>query len=201
MSSHSCLRSASRILTSPSAGAPRLLEEAAPLLERLAGHTHERAHLSVLQGAEVLTVLSQSAGRAVEAVGWVGRVTRAYCTSAGQALLMDHDRATLQRLFADVEFSARAHNSPRNLRELEARIAAAQENGVVFCSEEFENGLVAAAAPVRDVTGSIVGELNGSAPKFRVDGNEEALMAAVSEAAVALSVPPARSSTALLGTP
>ena len=35
---------------------------------------------------------------AVQAVGWVGRMTPAYCTSVGQALLLDHDRAALQRL-------------------------------------------------------------------------------------------------------
>ena len=57
------------------AGEPRLLEEAGPRLRRLAIETQERAHFSVLQGTDVLTLLSESPGRAVEAVGWVGRVT------------------------------------------------------------------------------------------------------------------------------
>src|SRR5690349_18437155 len=49
------------------AGEPRVLEEAAPRLRRLAAETQERAHFSVLQGSDVLTLLSESPGRAVEA--------------------------------------------------------------------------------------------------------------------------------------
>ena len=98
------------------AGEPRLLEEAGPRLRRLAIETQERAHFSVLQGTEVLTLLSESPGRAVEAVGWVGRVTPAYCTSAGEALLFDHDAAALELLFADVEFTRRARNTPGGRR-------------------------------------------------------------------------------------
>ena len=41
---------------------------------------------------------------------------------------------------------------------------------MVLASDEFEGGLVAAAAPVRDAGGAIVGALNVSAPSFRVEG-------------------------------
>src|SRR5690242_15521275 len=71
------------------AGERRLLEAAAPKLRRIAVSLGERVHLSVLQGIETLTVLSESPGRTVETVGWAGRVTPAYCTSAGRALLLD----------------------------------------------------------------------------------------------------------------
>jgi IclR family KDG regulon transcriptional repressor len=165
------------------AGEPRLLEEAGPRLRRLAVETQERAHFSVLQGTEVLTLLSESAGRAVEAVGWVGRVTPAYCTSAGAALLFDHDAAALELLFADVEFTRRARNTPEDVAALHARVAHGRERGVVLASDEFEGGLVAAAAPVRDGGGAIVGALNVSAPSFRVEGQEEDLCAAVLAAA------------------
>ena len=39
--------------------------------------------------------------------------------------------------------------------------------------EEFEPGLVAAAAPIRGVTGAIVAALNVSAPRFRFDDRLE----------------------------
>lgn len=169
------------------AGAPRLLEEAGPRLRRLAAEHQERAHLSVLQGSEVLTLLSESPGRAVEAVGWVGRVTPAYCTSAGQALLLDHDRDALSLLLADVDLRPRTPRTPTDLDALVERLDAGRAAGVVVCSEEFEAGLVSAAAPVRDVSGAIVATLNVSAPKFRVDGAEDELAAKVRDAARDLS--------------
>ena len=168
------------------AGQPRLLEEAAPRLRRLALQTQERAHFSVLQGHEVLTLLSESPGRAVEAVGWVGRVTPAYCTSAGQALLFDHDREALELLFSGIELVQRAQRTPTDVATLDERIATGRARGVVLCADEFESGLVSAAAPVRDAGGTIVGALNVSAPIFRVEGREEELCTAVQAASADL---------------
>jgi DNA-binding IclR family transcriptional regulator len=149
------------------AGQPRFLEEAAPALGRLVSAFNERAHLSVLQGSMVLTLLSDSPGRAVEAVGWVGRTTPVYCTSAGQALLMDHDLAGIEALLVDVDLRPLGPNTATSVQELYERIEAAREDDYVIADEEFEQGLIAIAAPVRDGHGRIVASLNISAPRFR----------------------------------
>jgi IclR family transcriptional regulator, KDG regulon repressor len=169
------------------AGQPRVLEEAAPRLRRLASETHERAHFSVLEGSDVLTLLSESPGRAVEAVGWVGRVTPAYCTSAGRALLLDHDADALDALFGEVDMQRIAPNTPLDLDTLKARVDEARALGVARSDEEFEAGLVGAAAPVRDASGTIVGALNVSAPKFRIEGREAELVDAVRASALDLT--------------
>lgn len=169
------------------AGEPRILEEAAPRLRRLAAETQERAHFSVLQGAEVLTLLSESPGRALEAVGWVGRVTPAYCTSAGRALLLDHDREALELLFREVELRPVAPHTSPDVATLVTRVTEARAAGVALSDEEFEAGLVAAAAPVRDASGTIVGALNVSAPKFRIAGSEAAVVEAVRASAADLT--------------
>lgn len=166
---------------------PRVLEEAGPRLSALATRTQERAHLSVLQGADVLTLLSESVGRAVEAVGWVGRMTPAYCTSAGRALLFDHDRDELEARLADVDLRQLAPNTPTDLDTLAARVDEARERGYALCDEEFEAGLFAVAAPVRDASGAIVAAFNVSAPSFRVEAREELLVEAVCESVAELT--------------
>ncbi|MBA2383966.1 MAG: IclR family transcriptional regulator [Actinobacteria bacterium] len=138
-----------------------------PLLQRLVRELGERAHLSVLQGAEVLTVLSEAPDRAIQAAGWVGRTVPAYSSSSGRALLLDHDRERLAELFREVEFVAATPKTPHNVEELYDRISVARKRGFALVDEEFEAGLVAAAAPVRDFGGRIVAALNVSAPKFR----------------------------------
>jgi IclR family transcriptional regulator, KDG regulon repressor len=149
------------------AGQPRLLEEARPLLRRLVAQLEERAHLSVVQGNAVLTLLSDSPGRGVEAVGWVGRVTPAYCTSAGQALLLDCDRGALELILTGVELEPRAPRTPTDLDAIAEKLARARRRGHVVSDEEFEPGLVSVAAPVRGPSDAIVAALNVSAPKFR----------------------------------
>jgi IclR family KDG regulon transcriptional repressor len=169
------------------AGEQRLLSVAPPLLERLVKDLGETIHLSVLQGAEVLTVLSKSPSHAVTAVGWSGRTVPVYCTSSGRALLFDHDHDALSELLAGVEFRKLVPDTVRNVGELYERIVAARDRGYVLVDEEFEIGLVGAAAPVRDFQGQIVATLNVSAPKFRLGERLETAGKEVKRAADELS--------------
>ena len=150
------------------AGERRLLDEARPLLAHLVSQLSERAHLSVLEGAETLTILSESPPQSLQAVGWVGRGVPAYATSVGKALLMDHSRAELELVFEGIPFERLGPNTARTIADLERRIGEAREHGFATSDEEMEPGLVAAAAPVRDAHGRIVAALNVSGPKFRM---------------------------------
>ncbi len=150
------------------AGEQRLLSVAPAMLDQLVKSLGETAHLSVLQGTEVLTVLSESPSLAVKADGWAGRTVPIYCTSSGRALLFDHDREALEVLLSGVEFRRLRPGTVRNVEELDESLAAAREQGYALVDEEFEFGLVGAAAPVRDFRGQLVAALNVSAPKFRL---------------------------------
>jgi DNA-binding IclR family transcriptional regulator len=175
------------------AGEQRLLSVAPTLLERLVKNVGETAHLSVLQGVEVLTVLSESPPHAVKADGWAGRTVPIYCTSSGRALLFDHDHEALSGLLSGVEFRELRPGTVRDIEELEESIALAREQGYALVVEEFEFGLVGAAAPVRDFKGQLVAALNVSAPKFRLGRRLESAGREVKRAADELS--------ALLGWP
>jgi IclR family transcriptional regulator, KDG regulon repressor len=170
------------------AGEQRLLAATPPLLERLVKDLGETAHLSVLQGTEVLTVLSRSPSHAVKAVGWSGRTVPIYCTSSGRALLFDHDRDALSEFLSAVEFRRLGSNTVRDAEELYERLADARELGYALVDEEFELGLVGAAAPVRDFRGRIVAALNVSAPKFRLGKRLESAGRVVKRAADELSI-------------
>lgn len=170
------------------AGNQRLLMAGAPILQRLVEKDlGERIHLSVLQGAEVLTVLTESPPHAVQTVAWAGRLVTAHNTSSGRALLIDHTQEELERLFAGVEFGGGGPNAPRDVGELYERIVAARRSGYAIVDEEFEPGLVAAAAPVRDFRGSVMAALNVSAPKFRLRGRLPLAAQAIRAAADELS--------------
>jgi DNA-binding IclR family transcriptional regulator len=145
----------------------RLLRMAPPVLERLVDSLGERAHLSVLDGPAVVTLLSHSPAHAVQAAGWVGRTVPAYCTAAGRALLTDHDAAALRTRFDGVKLVLRGPNTVASLDELSARVHEAAERGYAVADEELEPGLTAVAAPVRRFDGRIVAAVNVSGPTFR----------------------------------
>lgn len=150
------------------AGDRRLVEEGATLLRGLVRDLGERAHLSVLQGREVLTVWTESPTVSVQATGWVGRTVPAWCTSSGRALLVDHDQEDLAELFAGIPFTSAGGRGPADVQELFHRVASVAASGYALADEEFEPGLVAVAAPVRAHHGRVVAAVNVSGPKFRL---------------------------------
>ena len=168
-------------------GQATLAAAAAPFLKRLVSELGETAHLSLLQGAEVMTILSESPNRAVQAASWVGRTVPVYCTSSGRPLLFDHDRDAVAALLAGAALDATGPNAPSDVDDLLKRIEAARRRGFAVVDEEFEPGLVAAGAPVRDFTGRVVAAVNVSAPKFRLGHRLDAAGASVKAAADELS--------------
>jgi len=146
----------------------RLLDAATPHMRELAVRLGERVHLSVLHGVDVLTVGSESPGRVVETVGWAGRMTPAYCTSAGRALLIDTEPREIERMFARVELTGHGSRAVRSPRELAERVTEARASGFAVVDQEFEPDLIGVAVPVRDGGGTIVASLNASAPRFRL---------------------------------
>lgn len=169
------------------AGDTGLLAAGEPIVLDLAHALGERAHLTVLRGSDVLTVLSYATPHTIQAAGWVGRTVPAYCTASGHALLVDHRRDALRQLFRGARLARLAPNTPRSIEELAERIDAARARGWAVADEEFEPGLVAVAAPVRDFRERIVAALNVSAPRFRFDEQLDKAAPRVVEAANALS--------------
>jgi IclR family transcriptional regulator, KDG regulon repressor len=131
------------------AGRSRLLALAPAQLRRLVDALGETAHLSVLAGDEVLTLISERSPRLVQASDWSGHRVPAHCTSSGRALLLDAEPDSLDGA-------------------LYRSVARARSLGYAAVDGEFEPGLVGVAAPVRDFRGRIVAALNISGPKFRL---------------------------------
>jgi IclR family transcriptional regulator, KDG regulon repressor len=158
-----------RVFTLAAGAADQHLRMLAPhVLRRLVARVREAAHLSVLEGNDVLTLMSERPTWAIQAAPWVGRLAPLYCTSAGRALLFDHTDDEVRALLDGVEISAAGPNAPRDVEDSLRRLHQARKVGYVVVEEEFEPGHVAVAAPVRDFRGHVTAALNISAPKFRL---------------------------------
>jgi IclR family transcriptional regulator, KDG regulon repressor len=158
------------------AGHPHLRQAAAEFVRLLTDEFGESAYLSVLEGHEVLTIISESPAHTLRAASWVGRShPYPYSTSAGRVLLFGHTEEELTALLGDLEFRPPGPKGPTSFVDFAARLARERLQGWVYVDEEFEPGLVGIAAPVYDFDGRVVAALNLSGPKFRA---EKALSAA-----------------------
>lgn len=149
-------------------GEARLLREAPPLMRSLVHDLGESVHLSVRQGTTVLTLLDESPAAAIHAPARVGSLTPIATTSAGRVLVCDLDPGELEAL---------------GMGHLASVVDDVPTAGYAIVREEFEPGLVAAAAPIFGPAGRVAAALNVSGPSFRFgDRLEEAARHLVSAA-------------------
>lgn len=153
-----------------SAGDQRVRELSPPVMRRLVDVVHERVHLSVLRGREVLTVHCESPQRGVEPVWWVGRTSPLHCSATGRVLMFDYSDDEVREAVSGLSFDDAGPNAPRDVAELLRRLNRARSRGFAFVDREADSDSVAAAAPVRDHGGGIVAAINISAPSYRLRG-------------------------------
>lgn len=131
--------------------------------ERLAAEVGETVNLAVLQEQWAVNVDQVRGPAAVSAHNWVGQLTPLHCTSSGKVLLAFADLGgavpALRR------FTAHTLTDPVELR---SELAAVRATGVARACEEYEVGLNAVAAPVRDRFGAVVAALSVSGPSYRL---------------------------------
>jgi DNA-binding IclR family transcriptional regulator len=185
----------------------RLASQARPALRRVANYTRETAHLCVLRGGNVLTILSELSPHEFRTTGWEGVTTAAWRTPSGRVLLSDWDPASLAEWYGmhgqDTPIVGPVPPNAAGLAVLPAppdgkavvtdlaslteELRRIRRTGYALLDEELELGVVGASAPIVDHTGRIVAALNVSAPKVRIGDRLEGLGRYVATSARELS--------------
>jgi len=135
-----------------------------PLAEKVG----ETVNLAILDGTQVLN-LEQSVprGHLVVNYGWVGRRTPLHATSTGKVLLAWAPPSKVAAVL-DSPLEAYTPNTITDPEMLQAELDSVLESGYSMGHEEYEVGLNAVAAPVRDHTGQVVAALSASGPSYRL---------------------------------
>ena len=177
-------------------------------LSELVAQTQETAHLNVLRGGRVLTIKTIVAADAVRRSGWDGVLSNAGITASGRAMLAGLTDSEIELwwqehalddplpiLSIDLPRPAepinpktrRAKKPARSLKAFMALLQDARDLGYAL-SDEFQSGIVDAAAPVRDSSNLVVAALSVGASKDRIGDQTDQLGQLVSAAALRLSV-------------
>jgi|SRR5579875_1024362 len=165
----------------------RLLQVGRPIVRELVETVRETGHLAVLEGAQVVTLFSHAPPVLMRVFEWTGSTVPAACTASGRALLLDYDSDQLEKTLGSGPLPGHGATAVRTIPELEARLERARALGYVVVREEFELGLTAVAAPVRDFSGRVIASINVSGPDFRVAPRLTEIGVATAEAAARLS--------------
>ena len=142
---------------------------ARPYLANLRDQTEVSAHLSVLEGTDVLYLGSHQARSGFVSNMATGTRTQAYASAIGWCLLGSHSDDELKTFCENIEMSVFTDETPTTFAMLRDRVKAARKQGFVFSRGFREPGGSSVAVPVRDNTGRVVACVNVSGPDSGFD--------------------------------
>ncbi|EHR51244.1 beta-ketoadipate pathway transcriptional regulator, PcaR/PcaU/PobR family [Saccharomonospora marina XMU15] len=138
-----------------------MIEIAQPHLLRLAEQTGESASLAALDGTEVVYIARVPVRRIMSINVSIGTRVPAHATSMGRVLLAWAPRSRIDEVI-EAGLPRRTELTITDPTELRSALRTVREQGYAIVSEELEEGLVSASAPVRDRSGSVVAALASS---------------------------------------
>ncbi len=141
-----------------------LAHESRKACEALAADVGETVDVAILDGDRVINISEVRGPAAVASHNWVGQSTPPHATSSGKVLLAHGDGVALLGLPL-TRYTPRTVIDPE---ALEAELALVRERGWGATVEEYEVGLNALAAPVRDHRGVVVAAVSVSGPSYRL---------------------------------
>lgn len=146
-----------------------IVRQAQPVLDDLAHHLDETVNLAVLREHYAVHVQQALGSAAVASQNWVGQLTPLHATSSGKILLAHMSEQQVNEVLDAAGLEAYTEHTLTSREALVEQLAQVRAEGFATAFEEIETGLNAAAVPVRDHTGSVVGSVSASGPAYRFD--------------------------------
>jgi IclR family pca regulon transcriptional regulator len=144
------------------------IELAQPHLLRLAERTGESASLAELDEFDAVYVARVPVRRIMSINVAVGSRVPAHATSMGRVLLAWAGPARITRFLEEAPLRRHTARTITDPAELRMALATVREQGWSIVDGELEEGLVSAAAPVRDQSGAVVAALASSTSAGRL---------------------------------
>jgi DNA-binding IclR family transcriptional regulator len=136
-------------------------------LAALAADVDESVNLAILQGAEIVYLLSEAGDRVLTSRVPAGTRLPAHCTALGKCLLAQLPEAQARAALGPEPYRRLTAHTRTSWRSLRADLASARAGGQASSEEEYELGLVSIAVPVRWIDGPGSAAINVSLPSGR----------------------------------
>ena len=136
---------------------------------RLATELGETVNMAVLQEHFAVNVDQAMGLSTVVTHNWIGRLTPVHCTSSGKVLIAHLDRERRATLLTTSGMPALTRHTVTAPDRLDEQLAGVREAGYAVVVEEYELGLNAVAAPVRDRSGAVIAAVSVSGPSYRLE--------------------------------
>ncbi len=144
-----------------------LRREAIPFMREFIDNWDEAIDLSVYQSNEVLYVEVMQSRQMLTIAASIGQRLPAYCTASGKLFLAFMAEKEFKD-YSNTAFRPFTKNTIASVDGLTHELARIREIGYAIDDEEYESGIKAVAAPIRNYTGVVVAALSVPGPVGRM---------------------------------
>lgn len=138
------------------------------ILKELAEDIGETCNISIPDGVEMIYFDRVETHWPVRINLQIGSRVPAYSTASGKLYLSTLSRQMRERILSNIRLKAHTSNTLLNLVDLNRELEATAERGYGLDNEEFIEGMVAMAVPVKDAADRLYATLSFHAPCMRL---------------------------------
>jgi IclR family KDG regulon transcriptional repressor len=134
----------------------KLKNKAYPFLNELSQKVNENVLMSVPSGPEIVTIVVINPDKIIQAHAHEGDRVPLFCTGIGKVILANKSTSEINRLYSKHGLKAYTRNTITDLNRLNEEMEKIKTEGVSINDQEYEQGLRAIAAPIKDGKGKVI---------------------------------------------
>ncbi len=165
-----------------------LYQIARPHLRELVAETGETAHIGVMRGGEIVSLVNWESTQALRTPSTIGTRHPSHCSSLGKAILAFSPPEELDRFLEGRTLERYTRHTIASPELFRKETETIRRTGYAVDDEEREDGLRCIGAPVFGSSGDVVAAVSIAGPVFRITRDRTtALAAAVMKTAGSIS--------------
>lgn len=155
-----------------------LIEMAYPVLRALVADIGESASLAVKKEGEVIYIAKVDSPQPLSRIIVVGSCAPLYASASGKVFLAHLSEEELERYLASTPLKPFTGHTVVDSEKLKQDLQKFRAEGLALNDQELNDGIVAMAAPVFDITGCVAATINVPIPRIRFNAGMQARVAA-----------------------
>jgi len=139
-----------------------------PVVEKLCNSFLETVNLGILNNYEIIIICKMEPARMLRTNTRVGEREPAYATALGKLFMTGFSEKELEAYVQKTELQRLASNTITESDKLRQTLEIIRKQDYAVDNEEYVDGMICVAMPIRDFTGSIVSGISVSGPAKRM---------------------------------
>lgn len=145
------------------------VERAKPFMEELSNRCKETVHIAVMDQGEMVYVGKVEQPRALRISSRIGGRIPIHCTALGKVMLANMPEEEVEQIIQQKGLKRFTGNTITDKERLKRELEQIRRQGYAIDREEYMDGLMCVAYPIRDYSDKVIGALSisGAATDFK----------------------------------